>query len=153
MRPIAALTLMLVSACAPMLWGAHDDNVTTTIGLPADSVLRVATTQLEHHGFLVHDLGGGVLITAPQAVPSHLTEDASEQWMLRVQVEPLSFVRGSRVTVRGYTLPPGVTLASTNQVSRNAIPVTTVRTPRLFREVEAAAGWINDAAARRRAGQ
>ena len=158
MRTFAALALVLSAACSSALWRADGSRVTSTVALPVDSVLRVAATQLEHHGFEVHNLGGGVLITMPRPVPSHAGTGAAdareaENWIVRVSAEPLSFVRGSRMQVSAYTLPPGATLATDEQLQQDAVQVTTVRNARLFREVEAVAGWINDAAQRRRSGQ
>lgn len=155
MRPLAALVLVLATACSHFLSGADDNRVTTTIGLPADSALRVAATQLQHHGFRVYELGNGVIMTAPQPVPAHATGDQpgsgtqQEMWIVRVSAERLSFVRGSRLMVSAYTMPPGATQVTDTRLEQNAIPVTLVRNPRLFREVEAVAGWINDAASRR----
>ena len=159
MRTFAALALVLTAACSSAILSADGRRVTSTIALPVDSVLRVATTQLEHHGFEVHNLGSGILITMPRPVPAHAatpgaaTSRESENWVVRVSAEPLSFVRGSRLQVSAYTLPPGATLATDEQLQQDAIQVTSVLNPQLFREVEAVAGWINDAAQRRRSGQ
>ena len=158
MRTFAALALVLSAACSSALWRADGTRVTSTVALPVDSVLRVATTQLQHHGFEVHHLGGGVLITMPRPVPNHAVSESAgaregENWIIRVSAEPLSFVQGSRLQVTGYTLPPGAALATDERLQQDAVQVTTVRNSRLFREVEAVAGWINDAAQRRQTSQ
>ncbi len=153
MRPAAAcaLAIMFVAACSPAFWRSENGHVTTTVGLSADTALRLATTQLEHHGFRVYHLGEGELMTDVRAVPEHARQEGEgAQWVIRVSVEPLSFMRGSRMRVTGYTVPEGspVRQAGNNQVRENAILVTDVRNPRLYREVEAIAGWISDAAGR-----
>ena len=158
MRTFAALALVLSAACSSALWRADGRRVTSTVPLPVDSVLRVATTQLQHHGFEVHHLGGGVLITMPRPVPSHAVSGSAssgegENWIVRVSAEPLSFVQGSRMQVTAYTLPPGATLATDERLQQDAVQVTTIRNARLFRELEAVAGWINDAAQRRQTSQ
>lgn len=158
MRTFAALALVLSAACSSALWRADGSRVTSTVALPVDSVLRVAATQLEHHGFEVHHLGGGVLITMPRPIPNPAATSGSssregENWIVRVSAEPLSFVQGSRLQVTAYTLPPGAMLATDERLQQDAVQVTTIRNARLFRELEAVAGWINDAAQRRRSGQ
>lgn len=147
-----ASLLVLAGACSGAFWRSEDGQVTTTVSLPADSALRVAATQLQHHGFRVYQVGDRELITEPRAVPEHARQSGEgEQWIIRVGVEPLSFVRGSRVRVTGFTVPQETTVrpVSDNQVRENAVLVTGDRNPRLYREVEAVAGWINDAAGRR----
>lgn len=154
MRPAAACAVLVlaIAACSPAFWRSENGQVVTTVSVSPDTALRVATTQLEHHGFRVYHLGEGELLTEPRAVPDHARLDGQgDQWMVRVRVEPLSFVRGSRLQVTAYTVPVGTMVRPTsdNQVRENAILVTTVNNPQLYREVEAIAGWINDAAGRR----
>ena len=154
MRPAAACAVLVlaIAACSPAFWRSENGQVVTTVAVPADTALRVATTQLEHHGFRVYHLGEGELVTEPRGVPDHARQDGQgSQWMVRVRVEPLSFVRGARLQVAGYMLPTGAMVRPTsdNQVRENAVLVTTVNNPQLYREVEAIAGWINDATGRR----
>ncbi|HVE79300.1 MAG TPA: hypothetical protein VNA89_10585 [Gemmatimonadaceae bacterium] len=160
MRLPALLGLVLFPVCATACFnmrGSGADNVTLSVAAPADSVLRIATTQLELHGYEVSRLDDQVIVTRPRAMPNYLievstarNERAGNEWMVRVSAEPLEFIGGTRVTVRGYVLPRVRQVSAGNSASERAIPVTDDN-PQLFREIEVIADWIDAAAQRSRA--
>jgi hypothetical protein len=155
MRLFPLLGLVIVPACTT-LRGSNSDNVTMSLGAAADSVLRVATTQLELHGYEVDRLDDRVIVTRPRAMPTYLievstarNERAGNEWMVQISAEPLELLGGSRVIVSGYVLPRVRPVSAGNSASERAIPIT-ADNPQLFREIEVIAGWIESAVARRR---
>jgi hypothetical protein len=153
MRPLTPLATILVAGCATFGWSGRD-TLSTTVGVPADTALRVASTQLRHHGYTVSDISASEVITVPRRVPQYLlplstnSEEAAElaerQLILAVRVQPAPYFAGSRIDVTGY-LVPLATKGATNMVMEDAILITEENNPTLYREVRAAAGWISDA--------
>jgi hypothetical protein len=165
MRRLGVLCAFLLAACAGMGGGGGvSENVTLNVPGAPDSVLRLAVTQLQHHGYTVTQAGDGMIITLPKPVPNYLIEtsnpapakgrgqqsaaQASQQWVLRVQTEKIFLASGTRLRVAGFIVPQAVRLTSGNAVQQTAIPITS-ENRRLFREVEVVAQWISDAATRR----
>ncbi len=135
--------------------GEIQDAAWATARLNPDTLLRIAVTQLEHHGFSVQPLGERSVMTVPRTVPNYL-RDASgaaapaEQWVVRVNVDQVPFMGNSRVAVSAFVLPTGGTAAAgaaNAAVLERATPVTS-ENERMFREVETVARWISDAAKR-----
>lgn len=153
MRPLIPLATILVAGCATFGWSGRD-TLSTTVGVPADTALRVASTQLRHHGYTVSEISASEVITVPRKVPQYLLplstnrEEAAEladrQLILAVRVQPAPYFAGSRIDVTGY-LVPRATKGATNTVMEDAILITEEDNPTLYREVRAAAGWISDA--------
>jgi hypothetical protein len=153
MRPLILLSALLAAGCATFGWSGRD-TLSTTVGVPADTALRIASTQLQHHGYTVSDIGSQEVITSPRRVPQYLVELstnreeqaelAQQQLILSVRVQPMPYFAGSRIDVAGY-LVPRPQKGATNQVMEDAILITEEDHPTLYREVRAAAGWISDA--------
>ena len=150
MRPIAALLLLASSSCA-LFRGNLSDRTDVSVNTNPDAVIAAATTQLQHHGFRVNNLGDGVLVTAPKGIQAHQRDDSTmakgNQWFLRVQVDRASFTAGSRIQVTGFIVPRAT---STTPVQTRAILITSAD-KKLFSEVKAASGWIVEAAQRKAA--
>ena len=148
MRPIAALLLLATSSCA-LFHGNISDRSDVSVNANPDAVIAAASTQLQHHGFKVNDLGGGVLVTVPRAIQAHQRGDSTmmkgNQWFLRVQVDRASFTAGSRIQVTGFIVPKAL---STTPVQQRAVTITSSES-KLFSEVRAATKWIVDAAERK----
>lgn len=157
MRVLIVFALALTTACASSPWGADRSNVASSLGTPVDSVLRIATTHLQNHGFDVMDLGEGVIVTAPRPMPDYLRggvesgqgRDATH-WVMRVSVARIPFMQGTRLNVAGYLLPGGSTLARDDAVSQEAIPITSISHPTAYREIEEMSARITEAARRHR---
>ncbi|HEX6060355.1 MAG TPA: hypothetical protein VFZ11_15200 [Gemmatimonadaceae bacterium] len=153
MRPLIPLATLLVAGCATFGWSGRD-TLSTTVGVPADTAMRIASTQLRHHGYTVTDVSTSEIITAPRKVPQYLLplstnpEEAAEladrQLILSVRVRPAPYFAGSRIDVTGF-LVPRATKGATNTVMEDAVLITEEDNPTLYREVRAAAGWISDA--------
>lgn len=156
MRSLGVLALAYVfSACASLGLGLGDERaVVENLNTPPDTILRIAMTQLEHHGFGVAQLSDNQVITTPMPVPDYIRQasdgSAPQQYVIRVSTEPARFLAGSRLVVEGFLLPPEAMVAQANQVHQNMIPVTGATHPRLFDQVETVAGWIVDASRRSR---
>ena len=154
MRPLVVALLLTVSAsgCARLL-GGNAREAEQNVPVSRDSVLRIAETQLRHHGFTVTPVGDNSLVTSPRPVPEWLgSKDGqmkNRQWFVRIDVEPLFLQRGSRFSVTGYLIPEGAarTGTDTTPVVQNAITVTSEH--QLYQEVRAIAGWIGDASRRK----
>ena len=160
MRILTVLALALTTACASAPWGVDRSNVSSNLGTPVDSALRLAVTHLENHGFQVMELGEGVVVTQPRPLPEYLRNGVqtgqgrdATHWVMRVAVERIPFSHGSRVNVAGYLLPRTATLAGGNPVSQDAIPITSISHPQAYREVEEMSARITNAARRHRAGR
>ena len=131
------------------------DAAWATARLNPDTLLRIAVTQLEHHGYSVQPLGDRTVMTVPRTVPNYLRDAAAatppaEQWVLRVSVDQVPFMGNSRVAVAAFVLPKGgaaAASASNAAVLERATPVTS-ENDRMFSEVETVARWISDAAKR-----
>lgn len=150
MRRVAITGLLLLGACIPF---QHNVQTTTfTVGLSPDTALRVATTQLEHHGFTVHDAGNRTVITMPHELPSNVrlasTNAGPQQWLVRVSANRVIFGGGTRITVDGFLLPPRVYPTSGNVAVQSAIPIDDNANPQAYRELLAASGWLQDAMVR-----
>jgi hypothetical protein len=153
MRPLILLSALGVAGCATFGWNGRD-TLSTTVGVPADTALRIAATQLQHHGYAVNDIGSEQVMTSPRRVPQYLVqlstdreeqaELAQQQIILSVRVQANPYFAGSRIDVTGY-LVPRAQKGATNQVMEDAILITEESHPTLYREVRAAAGWISDA--------
>ena len=147
MRPIAALLLLVTSSCALSRGITNRSDV--SVNANPDVVIAAASTQLQHHGFKVNDLGGGSLVTVPKAIQAFQRDDSTmakgNQWFLRVQVDRASFTAGSRIQVTGFIVPKAL---STTPVQQRAIPITS-NDKKLFSEVKAASSWIVEAAGRK----
>lgn len=154
MRPLLVVLLLSLplGGCARVFGGSRGD-VAQSLPVPADSALRIATTQLRHHGYTVTPLGENAVITSPRPVPVWLTEkDArfkDRQWVVQVSAQPHYLARGTRFEVSGFLLPEGGPrpAAGAPPTVQNAIPVTDDH--QLFQELRAIAGWIGDAGRRR----
>lgn len=147
MRHAAIVGLLLLGACIPF---RHDVQTTTfTVGLSPDTALRVAATQLEHHGFTVHDAGNRTIITVPRELPSDVrlasTAPSSRQWLVRVNADRVFFGGGTRITVDAFLLPSTVYPTSGNVAVQSAIKVDEDTNPQAYRELVATAGWLEDA--------
>jgi hypothetical protein len=155
MRAFAVLVLSLtLGGCARLTGGGSGREVMQSLPLTVDSTLRVATTQLTHHGFTVTQLGENAVITSPRPVPEWLAERdgtfKGRQWVVQVSAESHFLARGSRFEVAGFLLPEGTTRPApgTAPLVQNAIPITDQH--RLFQELRTIAGWIGDAGQRKR---
>jgi hypothetical protein len=156
---ITALTaLAIVAGCARMRGTSNGDSVTTTVSTSRAEALEIARTQLVHHGFTVTGAGSDVLVTSPKLVPDYLREvstakPSSQRWFLVVQASDVRWFRGTHLRVAGYLMPPGAGQASSvangKRLEQSAIPITE-QNARLFREVQAAAGWIVSEAKRKK---
>jgi hypothetical protein len=157
---MAAVALLATAAgCARMRGGPSGDSVTMTVGVNRQSAIDVARTQLQHHGFTVTAVGDEMLVTTPKPVPEYLREVSTakpaptQSWFLVVDASDVRFFRGTHVRVTGYLMPPGAgTVAAVKngkRLEQNAIPITQ-QNARLFREVEAAANWIQSEATRKK---
>jgi hypothetical protein len=153
-RTTAIATLAITAACANIGGGPSGDSVAMTVGLNRQATMETARTQLMHHGFTVTGVGDEMLVTAPKTVPEYLREVSTakpakgQSWFLVVESSDARFFRGTHLRVTGYLMPPGAgtVAAVTNgkRLEQNAIPITQ-QNPRLFREVQAAADWIESA--------
>ena len=158
MRPLIPLATLLVAGCATFGWNGRD-TLSTTVCVPADTALRIASTLLQHHGYTVTSVGEGEVMTAPRRVPQYLVELstnreeqaelAKQQLILSVRVQAAPYFAGSRIDIAGYLVPQGAR-GATNQVMEDAVLITEKSHPMLYREVRAAAGWISDALKRSR---
>jgi len=157
---MAAVALLATAAgCARMRGGPSGDSVTMTVGANRQSAIDMARTQLQHHGFTVTGIGDEMLVTTPKPVPEYLREVSTakpgptQSWFLVVDASDVHFFRGTHLRVSGYLMPPGAgTVAAVKngkRLEQNAIPITQ-QNPRLFREIEAAANWIESEATRKK---
>lgn len=154
MRPLLVALALTLSAggCARFLGGGRGDAA-QSVPIAVDSTLRVAATQLQHHGYVVTPVGERSIVTAPRAVPDWLGgQDASmkgRHWFVQVNVAPHYMSRGTRLEVVGFLLPNDASRTGTNTtpVVQNAIQVTEEH--KLYQEVRTIAGWIGDAARRK----
>ena len=155
MRPLVVAVLLTLSAsgCATVFGGGGSTDVVQSVSISADSLLRVATTQLQHHGFVVTPVGDRSVFTTPRPVPTWLVEkDATmkdRQWVVEVHAAPHFLARGTRLEVTGYMLPESSTRPAAGSAPnvQNAIEITSKHA--LYPEVRAVAGWIADAARRK----
>lgn len=154
MRPLVVAFLLAVSVggCSRLFGGAQRD-VAQSVPVNVDSTLRIAATQLRHHGYTVTPVGDNSLVTTPRPVPDWLGDKDGKmkgrQWFVQVNAEPHFLARGTRFEVTGYLVPEGAprTGPSSTAVVQNAIAVTSQH--QLYQEVRAIATWIGDAARRR----
>lgn len=153
MRGLAVLCLALLPACAT-LRGSHQNDVTVNLGASPDSVLRIASTQLQLHGYQVSRIDEKMLVTMPRAIPNYLREVSTREpdlpgneWILQLTTEPLVMARGTRLRVSGFVVPKRATVSPGNTVAEQAIPVD-ARNQKLFREISVVADWIEDATIR-----
>ena len=150
-RVVGVCALLAVAGCAT-LQGGSENSAWATVRVTPDSLLRIAQTQLEHHGFEVRQLGDNALITVPRTVPDYLIEVSRErprpqQWFVRVNVDRLMLSGASRVEVIGYLMPDGQAQNVAAGSRQHAVPIT-AEDRRLFNEVRTVAGWIADAGKR-----
>ena len=160
MRRFAVVFAALaIAGCATLggRGGEIQDAAWATARLNPDTLLRIAVTQLQHHGYAVQPLGERTVMTVPRTVPNYLRDAAAatppaEQWVIRVSVDQVPFMGNSRVAVSAFVLPTGgasAASAGNAAVLERATPVTS-ENDRMFSEVETVARWISDAAKRYR---
>jgi hypothetical protein len=148
MRMTGVLCAMVLSGCASLGGGTGRETVSRDVDVPVDTVLRIAKTQLQLHGYKVGASAGNTLISEPRAVPGEVRDAANRQeaehWVVRVDVATRA-LGGTQVRVRGFRLPEGRPRTPGSQPTMIAV---TDADRRLFSELEAIAGWIADAAGR-----
>lgn len=158
MRRIALVFATLAIAGCATFGGRGSEiqeSAQATARINPDTLLRIAVTQLEHHGYTVQKLGGGSVMTIPRTVPNYLRSASAapapaEQWVIRVTVDRVPFMGTSRVAVAGFVLPSGGAASGGNAATLERATVVTSENERLFAEVETVARWISDAAKRHR---
>ena len=158
MRRIAIVfAVMAMAGCAAFTGrgGGIQDSAWATARLDPDTLMRIAVTQLEHHGYTVQRLGDRSVMTVPRAVPEYLqnasaSSTPAQQWVVRVNVDKVPFMGNSRVSVTGFLLPSGGTATAAGGTTATLERATTVTSEneRLFAQVETVARWIGDAAKR-----
>ena len=138
----------LLTGCARLPGSGSDREVEVTVGTNVDSTLRVAATQLQHHGYTVTAVGNSQLVTAPRPVPDYLIGQSSDlrgrQWFVQVVADRSPFTRGTRLNVSAFLVPPppaGAQASTTPQV-QNAVQVTSASP--LWQEVRSISTWIRD---------
>ena len=157
-RFAVVLATLAIAGCATFggRGGEIQDAAWATARLNPDTLMRIAVTQLEHHGYTVQRLGERSVMTVPRTVPNYLRDASApaapaEQWVIRVNVDQVPFMGNSRVAVSAFLLPSGgaATTAGTSGAAalERATPVTS-ENERMFAQVETVARWISDAAKR-----
>jgi hypothetical protein len=129
--------------------------VTVNLGATPDSVLRIAATQLQLHGYEVSRIDSQMVVTMPRTIPNYLREVSTRrepeipgnEWILQITTEPLIMARGTRLRVSGFVVPKRPPVSPGNAVAEYAIPVD-ARNQSLFREINVVADWIENAAVR-----
>ena len=150
---VALVLATTLSGCARVFGRSDGSDAVQSVPVSVDSILRVAATQLRHHGYEVTPAGDNGLVTAPRAVPEWLGgKDAAmkdRQWFVQINAEPHFLARGTRLEVMGYLVPESASkmITGTTPSVQNAVPVTSRHA--LYQEVRSIAGWIGDAARRK----
>lgn len=151
MRPIAVLAALLLSACAAFRYG-NEEAVGLNLRVHPDTALRIASTQLIHHGFDVSPVGNDKIVTHPAALPAHLRDDADRtrprRWVIQVTSSRVLAISGTYVEVRGFLVPASAEGTQGTATAQQLIPIGSDN-EKLFREVRTIAGWIGDAVKRR----
>lgn len=155
MRPlvVALLLALPLGGCARVFGGGSGDAV-QSVPVTVDSTLRIAATQLQHHGYTVQPLGQNSLMTVPRPIPDWLVGKDQKMkgrtWFVQVNASAHYLARGSRVEVIGFLVPESASRMNTSNVAtvQNAVQVTDENP--LFQEVRTIASWIGDAARRAR---
>ena len=138
----------LLTGCARLPGGGNERDVEVTVGTSIDSTLRVAATQLQHHGYTVTPVGANQLVTAPRPVPDYLIGQNSDlrgrQWFVQVTADRNAFIRGTRLAVTGFLVPTPAAGGATPAAPQvqNAIQVTS--SSPLWQEVRSISTWIRD---------
>ena len=151
MRPLAALLVLALPACA--VFGRGRSNFTdTTVPTSAATTIKIARTQLEHHGYTIASEAENLLVTNPKPLQQYPRDTSGaaakgDRWFLRVEVQSASFTAGSRMTVQGFVVPKVAKASSGGAQQVDAILVTD-RDGDLWNDVRAAARWIVDEANR-----
>lgn len=151
MRPIAVLATLLLTACAAFQYG-NEEAVGLNLRVHPDTALRIASTQLIHHGFDVSPVGDDKIVTHPAVLPTHLRDDADRtrprRWVIQVTSNRVLGISGTRVEVRGFLVPVSAEGTQTTSTAQQLIPISS-ENDKLYREVRTIAGWIEDAVKRR----
>jgi hypothetical protein len=155
MRPlvVALLVSLPLGGCARAFGGGSNGDAVQNVRLSADSTLRIASTQLTHHGYTVQPVGQRSLVTTPRAIPDWLggkdPKMKGRLWFVQVNVEPQFLARGTKLAVVGFLVPESSQAANrTNAATaQNAIVVTSDNP--LHQEVRTIASWIADATRRK----
>src|SRR5688500_5463611 len=152
MSVTTVLCAMGLVGCASLGGGTGRETVSQTVDVPVDTAVRIARTQLELHNYKVGATGGSTLITEPRAVPGEVRDAAArreaEDCVVRVDVGRKTLC-GTEIKVRGFRLPDGRPTTPGAQVTM--VPARD-DDARLFRQIQAIAGWIGDAARRKAEG-
>jgi hypothetical protein len=151
MRFFVMVACALLSAGCAKSRGVEQTEVTGSVRPPVDSLVRIAMTQLQSHGFRPADATNGIVVTQPQDVPAHLRDSTGvaggRQWVIQVTASHQRFFRGTQLRVAGFIVPGSPASSGGNAVSARGIPITSANGP-LFAEVRTIYGWISDAASR-----
>jgi hypothetical protein len=153
MRPyVVALLLSLPLGGCARVFGGGGGDAAQSVPVSVDSTLRIAATQLQHHGYTVQPLGQNSLMTTPRPIPDWLAgkdeKMKGRQWFVQVNAQSHYLARGSRLEVIGFLIPESASRMNTSNVAtvQNAVQVTEENP--LYQEVKTIAGWIADAARR-----
>ena len=157
MRPlvVALLLALPLGGCARLFGGGGGNGeAVQSVPVNVDSTLRIAATQLQHHGYTVQPLGQNSLMTTPRPIPDWLAGKDEKMkgrtWFVQVNAQSHYLARGSRLEVIGFLVPESASRMNTSNVAtvQNAIQVTDDNP--LYQEVRTIATWISDAARRGR---
>lgn len=148
---LASMGALMLAACATV-GGSASEGTSFRTELPADSAIRIATTQLQIHGYTIGVRGKDMITTAPRAVPQDLRAAKAKRpvrrWVLRVHASRV-MLGGTEVHVAGFLVPDGAT--GNGNPPQGATRVEQ-EDRQLFSEVRAVAGWVRDAAQRKARG-
>ena len=151
MRFLVMVAFAILSTGCARSRGGEQTDVTGSVRPPVDSLVRIAMTQLQSHGFKATDATNGMVITQPQDLPEHLRNatgtNGGRQWVIQVTGSRQRFFRGTQLRVAGFIVPNSPASTGGNAVSARGIPITSANEP-LFAEVRTIYGWISDAASR-----
>lgn len=151
MRLIAVVATLLLSACAAFRYGS-EESVGLNLRVNPDTALRIASTQLIHHGFDVSPVGNDKIVTHPAPLPPHLRDDTDRtrprRWVIQVTSSRVLAISGTYIEVRGFLVPTSAEGTQGTATAQQLIPIGSDN-EKLFREVRTIAGWIGDAVKRR----
>lgn len=134
MRFTAAIAAVVLAGCT-VYQGPGQERVSFDTRLEPDSVLTLATAQLEQQGYSVAPHDEGTIVTFAQPIPSEMeSRDGASKpryWILRVDAVQSALNFETLVHVSAYILP----VRGNPYASRTTVPVT-AGNPKLFAQVK-----------------
>ncbi|MDQ6886907.1 MAG: hypothetical protein M3068_06390 [Gemmatimonadota bacterium] len=145
MRRILFTSILALGAACTTYRGTGQDNVTFIVPAAPDSALRLASAQLQQHGYTVSTYGTRTVVTQPREVPldpkSPSARKTPQYYVVRVDTDIAPLSNQTKLRAAAFFLP---SVSADTATATRAIPVTD-QSATVFGELHRLQDWMRQA--------